>query len=123
MDAPKTTDNRAFWLALDRLFAESEFVLERPRGSAHLRFPDFIHPLDYGYLSGTTASDGAGIDVWRGSDAAAQIVGVICTVDLLKRDSEIKVLVGCTDDEIESVFQVHNTSEYQKGILIRRPND
>ena len=52
-----------FWQAFDRLILESEIVIDRPKGSAHPRYPDFIYPLDYGYLKGTTAMDGSGIDV------------------------------------------------------------
>ena len=48
------------------------------------------------------------------------IDGVICTVDLLKRDSEIKILLGCTLEEQELVVQFHNDSEYMKGLLIAR---
>ena len=52
-----------FWRALDALVAGSEIVIDRPRGSAHPRYPDVIYPLDYGYLAGTRAADGDGIDV------------------------------------------------------------
>jgi ribosomal-protein-alanine N-acetyltransferase len=109
-----------FWFALDKLVAESEIVIDRPKGSAHPRYPDFIYPLDYGYLKGTTAMDGGGIDVWRGSDPAGRIDAIMCIVDLMKRDSEIKVLIGCTEDEKADVYRVHNETEYMKGVLIRR---
>ena len=123
MDAAKSTENPAFWLALDTLVAQSDFVIESPQGSAHARYPSCIYPYDYGYLLDTMSSDGLEIDVWRGSDALSSPVGIIVTVDLVKRDSEIKLLIGCTDDETEIILQFHNNSEYQKGILIRRPSD
>ena len=44
----------------------------------------------------------------------------MCIVDLMKRDSEIKILIGCTDEEKMEVYQTHNETQYQKGILIRR---
>ncbi len=47
-------------------------------------------------------------------------VGIICTVDLLKRDSEIKILIGCNEKEIDYIYNFHNESQYMKGILIRR---
>ena len=37
-----------FWQALDRLVAESAIVIDRPKGSAHPQFPDFIYRVDYG---------------------------------------------------------------------------
>ena len=109
-----------FWQALDKLVSESEIVIDRPKGSAHPRYPAFIYPLDYGYLKGTTAMDGGGIDIWRGSEPAGRIDAIMCIVDLMKRDSEIKVLIGCTEEEKTLVFRVHNKTEHMKGLLIRR---
>ena len=42
------------------------------------------------------------------------------TVDWMKRDSEIKILIGCTEEEKEIVYKTHNETEFMKGILIRR---
>lgn len=111
--------DRDFWLALDTLVHSSEIIIDRPKGSAHPRYPDFIYPVDYGYLRHTASMDGAGIDVWVGS-AGDQLDAVMCIVDLLKRDSEIKILIGCTEEEKALIYQTHNETEYMKGILIRR---
>lgn len=112
--------NQEFWNAIDRLVAESEIIIDRPKGTAHPRYPDFIYRVDYGYLKDTTSMDNAGIDVWVGSDDGQAVDAIMCTVDLMKRDSEIKILIGCTEAEKELVFQTHNESQYMKGILIRR---
>ena len=109
-----------FWQALDKLVLESEIVIDRPKGSAHPRYPEFIYPLDYGYLVGTASADGDGIDVWRGSDPAERVDAIMCIVDLTKRDSEIKILLGCTKEESKIVCRIHNETESMKGILIRR---
>jgi inorganic pyrophosphatase len=45
---------------------------------------------------------------------------LICTVDLLKKDSEIKVLIGCNEEEKQLILEMLNNSVYMKGILIRR---
>lgn len=111
--------NPEFWSALDTLLSQSEIIIDRPRGSAHPRFPDFIYPLDYGYLQNTTSMDGGGIDVWVGSGEKT-LDAVMCIVDLMKRDSEIKLLVGCTEDEKVTVYETHNETPFMKGILIRR---
>jgi len=108
-----------FWRALDLLIEEHELVIDRPAGSAHPRYPSFVYPLDYGYLRGTSSGDGSGIDVWRGT-ANTGVVAVMVTVDMLKRDSEIKILLGCTEEEIDLVNLEHNHSQFMKGILIRR---
>jgi len=109
-----------FWLALDALMAQSKIVIDRPRGSAHPRYPHVIYPVDYGYLSGTASMDGEGIDVWLGTDPARRLDALICTVDLLKRDSEIKLLIGCTEAEKQAALAHHNDSATMKGMLIRR---
>ena len=108
----------AFWQALDKLVAESNIVIDRPKGSRHPKYPSFMHPVDYGYLENTSSMDGGGIDIWKGTDGDS-IDAVICTVDLVKKDSEIKILIGCSEDEKQLVLDTHN-NEYQKGILIRR---
>ena len=113
-------NNPAFWQALDRLISASEIVIDRPKGSAHPRFPSRIYPLDYGYLAGTASMDGDGIDLWRGSDPAQRLDTVVCTVDLMKRDSEIKLLIGCTEDEKAAVMRWHNDSDMMKAMLIER---
>ena len=111
--------NEEFWNALDELVNKSEIVIDRPKGSAHPKYPDFIYRVDYGYLRDTSSMDGAGIDVWVGSDDK-KIDAIMCIVDLKKRDSEIKILIGCTEEEKTEVYQTHNETQYMKGILIRR---
>ena len=111
--------NEDFWNALDELVSNSEIVIDRPRGSAHPRFPNFIYKVDYGYLKDTASMDGAGIDVWVGS-GEKKIDAIMCIVDLMKRDSEIKILVGCTEEEKLEVYTTHNETQYMKGVLIRR---
>lgn len=116
---PNTHDRR-FWLALDGLLEKSKVVIDRPRGSKHPRFPTIVYPVDYGYLEGTSSMDGGGIDVWRGTAGHNSIDAIICTLDLLKKDSEIKLLIGCTTEEKDLVYEFHNESDYMKGICISR---
>ena len=115
-----TEESAAFWDALDALAAACERVIDRPCGTVHPKYPSFVYPLDYGYLKNTSSADGDGIDIWLGSDARQQIDAVIVTVDLLKRDSEIKILIGCTEDEKLLALRAHNETEFMKGLLIRR---
>lgn len=115
--------NPAFWQALETLVADSKLILDRPKGSAHPRYPGFVYAVDYGFLSGTASMDGGGIDVWVGTDARRQIDAIVCTIDLLKRDSEIKILIGCTEAEKTAVLAFHSNSEFMKGVLIRREAD
>ena len=111
--------NDEFWEALDELVSNSQIVIDRPKGTAHPKYPDVIYRVDYGYLKDTASMDGAGIDVWVGT-GEKKVDAIMCTVDLLKRDSEIKILIGCTEEEKKIVYETHNDSKYMKGILIRR---
>ena len=113
-----SSDN-SFWETLDSLVNNSEIVIDRPKGTTHPKYPDFIYKVDYGYLKNTSSMDGAGIDVWVGT-GDKRIDAIMCTVDLMKRDSEIKILIGCTEEEKQLIYQSHNESPYMKGIMIRR---
>ncbi|MEY8235255.1 inorganic pyrophosphatase [Lachnospiraceae bacterium 66-29] len=108
-----------FWEILDDLVNDSEIVIDRPKGTAHPRYPNFIYKVDYGYIKNTSSMDGAGIDVWVGS-GKKQIDAIMCIVDFMKRDSEIKVLIGCTEEEKQLIYQTHNETQYMKGIMVRR---
>ena len=112
--------NIEFWNALDCLVQQSEVIIDRPKGTVHPKYPDFLYEVDYGYLKDTVSMDGSEIDVWRGTDSEQKIDAIICTVDLMKKDSEIKILIGCTEEEKEKIYRTHNNSVYMKGILIRR---
>jgi len=112
--------NQEFWNAIDTLMSSGKIVIDRPKGSTHPRFPHIKYDVDYGYIENTTSMDGNGIDVWRGSLPNDKVDAIICTVDLMKKDSEIKLLIGCTEEEINLVYEFHNSTKFMKGILIRR---
>ena len=101
--APTTTKElpvrKSFWTYLDELLESAEVVIDRPKGSPNPRYPSLVYPLDYGYLKGTSGSDGSEVDVWRGTRTPARLDAVVCTVDALKRDVEVKLLVGCPAEE------------------------
>jgi GNAT superfamily N-acetyltransferase len=85
-------NDEGFWLALDKLLS----------------------------LKDTASTDGGGIDVYRGSLPNAVCDAILCTVDTLKRDSEIKILLGCTEAEKQELLRFHNDSQAMKGIMIQR---
>ena len=111
--------NEDFWNALDELVNTSEIVIDRPKGSAHPKYPNFIYRVDYGYLKNTSSMDGAGIDCWVGSGEKT-VDAIMCIVDRMKRDSEITILIGGTEEDKAEVYQTHNETQYMKGVLIRR---
>ncbi len=88
---------------MEELANKGLITIDRPRGRAHPLYPDMIYPLDYGYLENTSAGDGDGIDVWIGSLELKTLTGILCTFDTLKRDAEIKLLIGCTLQDVETI--------------------
>lgn len=110
-----------FWDNLTRLVRESRVVIDRPRHSRHPRLPKLVYPLDYGYLEGTRSGDGEGIDVWLGSGDRTVVTGVACTVDLYKRDAELKVLLGCSEAERQTIFHFLNDPDSLNCLVLARP--
>ena len=108
-----------FWAAAEQLVATSEIVIDRPRGSTHPNLSGVIYPVAYGYLRGTTAADGEGIDVWVGSLEPKSITGLVCTFDLRKRDAELKLLLGCTSEEEDRILSFLNKGQ-MAAILVAR---
>jgi inorganic pyrophosphatase len=111
-----------FWQHADELLATSPIVIDRPRGSQHPHYSDTVYPLDYGYLAGTVAGDRAGIDVWLGSLPLERATGAILTIDLSKRDAEVKLLAGCTREEQNRALAMHQISS-QAALLIPRSTE
>lgn len=108
-----------YWDTLQKLVDNSEVKIDRPKDSAHPRYPDYIYPFDYGYLDGTTAADGDGIDCWVGSLGGTQVTGIVSVIDPVKGDSEIKVLLGCTEPDMEKILQCHKRGEMD-GLLVKK---
>lgn len=111
-----------FWQLLDELFAVCKIVIDRPKGSYHPEHKEYKYPLDYGFLAGTSAMDCGGIDIWVGTSAIRMPVAIISTIDFLKKDAEIKILYGCTKEEINVAYQCHNRTSGMKGLLKLRPD-
>ena len=109
-----------FWQRLDLLLERSHIVIDRPKGSTHPRFSDIVYALDYGYLDGTTSTDGEGLDVWLGSDPDKKLDAIICTVDLDKGDAEMKLMVGCTAEEKAYIERFYNEYPNMGAKIIER---
>jgi inorganic pyrophosphatase len=108
-----------FWESLDQMVSACQVVIDRQEGTAHPRYSDMIYPVDYGYLEGTSAIDGSGIDIWIGTQGIGKVQGMLCTVDVVKRDAEIKLLCGCTKQEIDQIMDFLNQHRMSL-ILVKR---
>ena len=119
-----TLENNAFfWQKLDTLFFSSKLVVDRPRYTVHYKYSNLVYPVDYGYLSDTTGSDLAPIDVFKGSQKTNQVGAIVVSADILKKDCEVKLLIGCSEEEEHEVLEFLNQTEFQKAILIHRGNE
>jgi inorganic pyrophosphatase len=111
--------NSEFWVYLQQLVDGHKIVIDRPKGSTHPRFAGRKYPVDYGYLASTTSTDMGGIDVWKGSLPEQEVVGVLLTVDLYKKDAEVKILSGCSGKEIKAILDFVNTDQ-MKAIFVKK---
>lgn len=112
-----------FWTYLDILASSSLIKIDRPRGSSHPCYQEMIYPLDYGYLESTSAGDSQWIDVWLGSSGDDKINGILCSVDLQKKDVEIKLLVGCTDADLVNIQSFSNQGSMRVMLIQRRRDE
>ena len=111
-------DNQ-FWKYIDELIKTSKIIIDRPKGSTHPKYNDFIYPVDYGFLEGTTSMDNSGIDIWVGTAKEKGADSILCIIDTLKRDSEIKILYSCTLDEKRIIYKEIN-DKYMAAVMFER---
>jgi inorganic pyrophosphatase len=111
--------NHDFWEFLQQLVDSSEIVIDRHKGSTHPRYPQGKYPVDYGYLRGTTAMDAGGVDIWIGTQGNRQVVGALCTIDLFKKDTELKIIFDCSEEEVQSILDFTNVDQ-MRAIYIKK---
>ena len=109
-----------FFSILDGLVQTSQLVIDRPRGRAHPRIPEAIHPLDYGYLDGTRSGDDEGLDVFVGTATGSDIAGIPVIVDPVEGDAESKVLLDCSPEEVTAAYRFVRDVLGIGGLVVRR---
>ncbi len=112
-----------FWQKLDTLYLSSGYQLVKRKGEVHDKFKNLVYPLDYGRVDDLSGSGSKGNAVYLGSLNRNKVSGLIIAVDILAKELDVKVLAGCTDEEIESVLRYLNQTDFQKTVLIRRGNE
>lgn len=111
--------NPDFWKSLDEIIREKDIFIDRPKGSHHPRFKEFIYPFDYGYIKNTRSSDGEELDVWIGTSKQKQVTGILNITDMDKQDTELKILYACTRKEMEEIYKINNELMMSAVLLIR----
>ena len=114
-------NNAFFWQKLDTLYLSNKLVIDRPKNTCHYKYSNLIYPVDYGYLS-DSASNEAPIDVFKGSEKSSKVGAIVVSADILKKDCKVKLLIGCSEDEIHKILVFLNQTEFQKAIFLRRGN-
>ena len=54
-----------------------------------------------------------------GSDVRRRLTAIAATVDMNKRDAEIKLILGCNEEEIKAIEIFHN-SRYMSAVIFKR---
>lgn len=115
-------DNNAyFWQKVDTVFLSSHLNITRHKGESHPQFKNLVYPVEYGHLEDTGSGDG--ISVYVGSKSRSEITAIVVAADILQKTIDVKMLVGCTEDEISEVLHFLNQTDYQKTVMIRRGNE
>ena len=116
-------NNAFFWQKLDTLYISSKLIIDRPKNTCHYKYSNLVYPVDYGYLSDSGNTEQQPIDVFRGSEKSSKVGAIVVTADILKKDCEAKLLIGCNEEEIEKILVFLNQTEFQKAVLLRRGNE
>ena len=113
-------NNAYFWQKVDTLYFSSKLVIAYEKGDSHKDYKNLIYPVQYGYLSDLVDDKDLGIAVYRGSKNSNRVDALIIAADILKKDLEPKLLIGCTESEEMDVLHFLNQTDLQKTILVRR---
>lgn len=112
-----------FWQKVDTLYLSSGYTIARKKGDRHPQFTNLVYPVDYGYVNETKSTNGEGLSLYAGTENRNRITSLVMAVDILSREMDVKILVGCTPQEEEAVLRYLNQTDYQKTILVRRGED
>lgn len=105
----KTQMSAEFWLYLEELVNGCSIIIDRQKGTVHSEFTSQHYPLDYGYLQEMNSVDGGDLDVWVGEKGDKKITAIVNTVDLRKKDIEMKLLLSCSEGDIKKILEFHNS--------------
>lgn len=99
----------------DFLHKKVKVIVDRPLGSKHPKYNNFIYPVNYGYIPNTLAGDGEEIDAYiLGEDIPlSEYEGQVIAIIHRKNDNEDKLVVSkrsFTIDEIKT--SLHFQEQY-----------
>lgn len=113
-------NNAYFWQKVDTLYLSGTRKLIKKKGERHDEFQNLVFPLDYARIVDMKSVSGHGVAVYMGSENRNKVSALIIAADILAKELDVKVLAGCTDEEIDDVLRYLNQTDFQKTVLIRR---
>ncbi len=116
-------DNNSFWEDLDILVKEKGYKVDRRKGSSHPHYPEFIYPLDYGFIKNTKGTDCLEVDIWLGTEKEQKVTGILNIVDNDKKDTEMKILWRCTPEEMQMIYNINNQMHMHAILIIRNDHE
>lgn len=117
-------NNAFFWQKIDTLVFSSKFVLSRKKGEQHPEYKNLIYPVDYGhYIDLAADSNEGGIAVFKGSERSSMVKTAVIVADILQKKLDVKLLIGCSQEEENLILRFLNQTDFQKTVLVRRGNE
>jgi|SRR5690554_110955 len=116
-------NNAYFWQKIDTLYFSNRLVIAREKGSTHPKYHNLVYPVDYGYLEDTQNEQSEGVAVYKGTMSDYMVTTLVVAADILKKEIDVKLLVGCSPQEEEEILRFLNQTDFQKSVLIRRSSD
>lgn len=116
-------NNIFFWQKLDTLILSGSRERLAEAGEPSPDYPRLVYPTEYAKIGEVSENGGTPLYCFIGSQKEKRASALIVQADILERELLVKVLIGCTEDEIERIIKFINAAEFQKAILIRRGSD
>lgn len=113
-------NNAFFWQKLDTLLYTLDYKQIRAKGDVHPKYTNLVYPLEYGYLLDPDNEGSVVAKVFKGSLSPKKSDQIILSVDILQKDIDVKILMGCSVEEQMMILKFLNQTAFQKTILIRR---
>lgn len=113
-------NNAFFWQKVDSLYLSGTRKIIKKKGEVHDTFKNLVYPLDYARIEDMKSVSGHGVAVYLGSENRNKVSALVIAADILEKELDVKVLAGCTEEEIEEVLRYLNQTEFQKTVLIKR---
>ena len=117
-------NNAYFWQKIDTLLFSLTYEKSRDPKGVHPTYSNLVYPLEYGYLVDVDeGNEYVHIGVFKGNGSNRQVNAVVICADILQKELDVKLLIGCTDDDERAVLEFLNQTEFKKTILVRRGSD